>query len=225
MWSIPEITPEFEDRMTDVLAQYEASYDPKEPRINIDEKLYQLTSTPRGIRPARPGKSGKSGKPRREDYEYKRWGTANLFVCIEPKVGRRQIRVTDRRTAKDFAKYIRYLVTVAYKDADKIHLTIDNLNTHKNESFVGQYGEEEGRRIASRIEWHYTPKHASWLNAAEIEISILTDKVLKRRVPTKSELKKETRAYQVRRNKSKSTIDWKFTTEDAKNNILNIHRN
>lgn len=218
MWCISKITPEFEIKMMDVLEQYEQPYDSKQPRINFDEKLYQLLATPRGSKPVKPAVS------KREDYEYKRISTANHFVCVEPKAGKRYIRVTNRRTKKDFAKFIRFLVMKAYAKAKKIHITLDNLNTHNNSSIIEQYGEKEGQLICSRIKWHYTPSHASWLNAAEIEIGVLTSNVLKNRIGEKSELKKHIKAYQIRRNKAEAKINWQFNRENARD-TFRLHQN
>lgn len=210
MWCIPDITPEFEKRMLDVLAQYETPYDPNEPRVNIDEKTSQLFSTPRGTIAL------KIGQASREDYEYSRHGTVNHFVCLEPKKGKRSIKVTSRRTAKDFAKFMRHIVTRVYAKAKHVHLTIDNLNTHTNKAILDHYGEKRGQLIVKRIVWHYTPKHASWLNAAEIEIGTLTASVLKKRIPDRQTLTREVRAYVHRQNRDHATVHWQFTQEKAK---------
>lgn len=196
--------------MDDVLTQYEKGYHPLYPRVCLDEKSQQLLSTPRGE------KHVAKEKPRRVDYEYKRHGTVNLFVAIEPKAGNRTIRVTDRRTGKDFAKFVQYLVMKVYKNAEKVHLILDNLNTHNEKTVLEHLGEERGKEVAARIVWHYTPKHASWLNQAEIEIGVVTRQVLRKRIPMKIVLIREIRAYQERRNREKATINWKFTSEMAK---------
>lgn len=202
--------------MDDVLKQYEKGYHPSYPRVCLDEKSHQLLSTPRGEREVQ------SGKPKRIDYEYKRHGTVNLFVAIEPKAGRRRIRVTNRRTGKDFARFIQFLVMRVYKKAKKIHLILDNLNTHNEKTLVAILGERQGKQIAARIAWHYTPKHASWLDQAEIEIGVLTNQVLRKRIATKSALIPEVRAFQERRNKEKATINWQFTRAMAKKKF-NLH--
>lgn len=196
--------------MMEVLSEYEEPYNPREPRLNLDEKLWQLLETPRGQQPVKPG------RVLREDYEYKRKGTANVFVCVEPKTGERHHRVTSRRCRPDFAKFVRYLVMQAYQDARLVHITVDNLNTHNDKSILERYGEGEGSRICKRIKWHYTPKHASWLNAAEIEIAVVTSSMKRLRIASKDELTKHVRAIQRRRNKQKAKINWKFTMEDAK---------
>ena len=217
MWCIPEVTPEFEERMFDVLDEYAKPYDPKNPKLCIDEKSHQLLGVSRKSKQAKPGKIS------REDYEYKRNGTVNHFICVEPQTGERRIRTTKRRCKTDFAKFIKFIVMNTYKDANKISIVLDNLNTHKNESIIKQYGKKEGQEIINRIEWHYTPKHASWLNMAEIEIGVLS-KVLKKKMPEIETVKKEIRAYQNRRNKSKAKINWKFTKEDAKKKFK-LHQN
>lgn len=218
MWCIPTVTPEFLKRMEDVLKQYEKRYNPRYPRVCLDEKSQQLLSTPRGEKLVR------SEKPKYIDYEYKRHGTVNLFVAIEPKSGKRAIRVTDKRTGKDFTRFIQFLVMKVYKKAKKIHLILDNLNTHNEETILTHLGEQRGRAVTSRIVWHYTPKHASWLNMAEIEIGVVTQQVLKKRISEKATLTAEVRAYQNRRNTEKATINWKFTSAMAKEKF-SLHNN
>lgn len=164
MWCIPKVTPEFLKRMDDVLKQYEKGYHPSYPRVCLDEKSHQLLSTPRGE------KQVAVGKPGRLDYEYKRHGTVNLFVAIEPKVGKRIIRVTDQRCGKDFARFMEFLVMKVYQKAKKVHLILDNLNTHNEKTLLQHLGERKGMVVCKKIVWHYTPKHASWLDQAEIEI-------------------------------------------------------
>lgn len=210
MWCVPEITHEFEKRMMDVLGVYEKEYDPAYPVICLDEKNYQLLSTPRGEKKVKPG------KPRRIDYEYRRHGTVNHFIAVEPKAGTRHIRVTNRRTKEDFARFIRFIVMRAYKKAKKILIVLDNLNTHTDAAILEHLGEEEGRRVLDRIEWHFLPNHASWLNMAEIEISVLSQQVLKKRIADIENLKKEVRVYQGRRNIAEAKINWGFTQEQAK---------
>jgi len=196
--------------MNDVLKQYEKGYHSWYPRVCLDEKSHQLLSTPRGERTVQ------RGKPKRIDYEYKRHGTVNLFVTIEPKKGKRTIRVTDQRTGKDFAKFVKFLCMKVYRNAKKVHLILDNLNTHNRKTLLEHLGEDQGKQVAERIVWHYTPKHASWLDQAEIEIGVLTSQVLRKRIATKSTLIPEVRAYQERRNKEKATINWQFTRAMAK---------
>jgi transposase len=215
MWCIPEVTEEFEERMMDVLKQYGKGLHPHYPRVCLDEKSQQLLSTPGGERLTGIGKAS------RVDYEYQRHGTVNCFVAIEPKAGRRTIRVTGQRTGKDFAKFTEELVMKVYKRARKVHLILDNLNTH-NEKTLLEYLGGRGKEVAGRIIWHYTPKHASWLNQAEIEIGVLTRQVLRKRIATKEALIKEAWAYQERRNEEKATINWRFTGEMARKKF-NLH--
>lgn len=218
MWCIPKVTPEFMDKMDDVLEQYEKGYHPSYPRVCLDEKSLQLLSTPRGERKVQ------TGKPKLVDYEYKRHGTVNLFVAVEPKAGKRRIRVTNQRTGKDFARFIQFLVMRVYRKAKKVHLILDNLNTHNEKTLITALGERQGKQIAARISLHYTPKHASWLDQAEIEIGVLTAQVLRKRIATKSALTEEVRAYQERRNEEKATINWQFTRLMAKKKF-NLHNN
>ena len=195
--------------MLDVLEVYERPYDPKRPVVCMDEKSKQL------LQETRIPIKRKPGKPAKADYEYKRNGTANLFVAIEPKGNRRIVRVTKRRTKKDYASCIKYLVHTVYKEAEKIILVEDNLNTHKAEVLIEILG-EEGKRIADKIEWHYTPKHASWLDQAEIEIHGLEVQCLNRRIGDFHTMQKEVAACVRRRNKNKVGIKWQFTREKAK---------
>jgi hypothetical protein len=218
MWCIPKITPEFKEAMYDVLDVYERPYTPQFPVVCFDEKTHQLLSTPRGEYIAAQTAT------RRQDYEYKRHGTVNHFVAVEPKAGKRTIRVTDRKTAVDFARFIKHLVMNVYSKASKVILVLDNLSTHTEKAIVETYGEEEGKKICSRIEWHYTPTHASWLNMAEIEIGVLQKNVLCKRIGEKELLRREVRAYQIRRNRNRSTISWRFTKQKAKE-VFKLHDN
>ena len=158
----------------------------------------------------------KLGKPTRADYEYKRNGTANLFVAVEPKGGKRNVRVTRRRTKKDYASFIKFLVLHVYKKAKKIILVGDNLNTHNEGSLIEAFGEDEGKRIGKKIEWHYTPKHASWLDQAEIEIHSLEVQCLNRRIPDFHTMQSEVAACVKKRNQDNCKINWQFTREKAK---------
>lgn len=210
MWCIPKVTQEFEERMFDVLDVYAKTYDPRYPVVCLDEKTHQLLSTPRG------GRLPAFGKPERVDYEYKRHGTVNHFVAVSPRGGKRHIRVTDRRTALDFAAFMQYLIMQVYKKAEKVCVVLDNLNIHGEKAIMETYGQDLGGRICTRIEWHHTPKHASWLNMAEIEIGVLQRNVLSKRIGVKEELVREIAAYQRRRNRESATINWQFTREKAK---------
>lgn len=209
MWCIPEVTPEFKRRMFDVLKVYGKKYDPTRPVVCLDEKSKQL------LKDTRSALSGKPGKPSRVDYEYERNGTCNLFVAIESKAGKRIVRVTKRRTKKDYASFIRHLVDHVYRKEKKVVLVEDNLNTHNKTSLIEALGEKEGTRIAGRIEWHYTPKHASWLNQAEIEIHSLEQQCLNRRIPDVQTMQSEVAACVRKRNNDRCGINWQFTRKEA----------
>ena len=210
MWCIPKITPEFVRKMLDVLEVYSRDYDPKLPVVCLDEKSKQLTKEIRLPLNSRPGKVA------RTDYEYKRNGTVNLFVAVEPKGGKGTVRVTRRRTGKDYASFVKYLVLDVYRKATRIVLVEDNLNTHNEKTLIEQLGETEGKWMASRIEWHFTPKHASWLDQAEIEIHSLETQCLNRRIPDFHTMQSEVAACVRKRNQDKCGITWQFTREKAK---------
>jgi hypothetical protein len=209
MWVIPKVTPEFEERMMDVLDTYAKPYDPDEPVVCLDEKNHQLLSDIRKPLKMKPGKS------RRVDYEYKREGVRNEFVVVEPKAGKRHVKTTRKRKGRDWAKVIKFVTDKMYPEAKKIHLVEDNLNTHNEKYLIEVYGGKEAGRIVSRIKFHPTPKHASWLNMAEIEIGIFTRMVLKNRIANDKELKVRKDAYIKNRNNRKTKINWTFTRERA----------
>ena len=211
MCCIPKVTLEFIERMLDVLEVYERDYDPQKPVVCLDEKNKQLLSDTKSRSPL----SMKPGKPKRADYEYKRNGTCNLFVAVEPKGNKRIVRVTKRRTKKDYASFIKYVVTKIYKDAEKLILVEDNLNTHNETSLIEVLGEKIGKEIAAKIEWHYTPKHASWLDQAEIEIHSLEQQCLNRRIPDFHTMQSEVAACVKKRNHDKCGINWQFDREQA----------
>jgi hypothetical protein len=210
MWCIPNVTEEFKRRMLDVLEVYERPYDPKKPVVCMDEKSKQL------LKDTRVTIAGKPGKPERADYEYERNGTINLFVAVEAKAGKRTVRVTKRRTKQDYASFIKHLVTHVYRKAKKVVLVEDNLNTHSEKVLIEMLGEKEGGKIARKIEWHFTPKHASWLDQAEIEIHSLEQQCLNRRIPDFHTMQSEVAAYVKKRNQDKCTINWQFTREKAR---------
>lgn len=209
MWCIGKLTAEYRQRMYDLLDIYARPYQENEPVVCVDEKSKQLLEQPRAPIPARPG------NPLKEDYEYKRAGTRNIFMAIEPKGGRRQVEVTARRTKDDFVQFISHLVKKVYAGAEKIHLVLDNLNTHFRSSFEEVLGVKRATRLLERVEFHYTPKHASWLNMAEIEIGIMDRQCTGCRLPNEQTLRSEVVAWADRRNQTRSTIDWKFTRQDA----------
>ena len=209
MWCISEITQEFRERMYDILDLYEEPYDPQNPVIGIDEKPKQLLEDKRNAIPIKPGKCEKY------DNEYIRRGNANIFMAVEFKAGKRTTRVTSRRTKKDFAKFVKHLVDRVYPNAKRLHFVLDNLNTHNASSFYEMYGSEEAERILDKIKFHYTPKHASWLNVAEVEIGVMDTECTRRRIPKKSILRQEVMAWQRKRNMKRMKIDWKFTSQKA----------
>jgi len=213
----PEHDADFVCAMEDALEVYQRNYDPQRPVVCLDETSKQLVRETRQPVPAAPG------HPARIDYEYERNGTANLFLVTEPLVGQRYVTVTERRTAVDFAGVIRDLVDRHYPDAEKIVLVMDNLNTHKPASLYEAFEPAEARRLAERLEIHYTPKHGSWLNIAEIELGILNRQCMDKRIGSVDELKKEVRAWQRSRNNACGTVDWQFTTADARIKLKRLY--
>ncbi len=197
-------------QMEDVLGVYTRPYDPRYPQVCFDESNKQLVSEVAPPQPSAPG------QPAREDYEYVREGVANLFLWCEPLRGRRQMRVTDRRTTIDWAHGIKDLVEGHYPDAEKLVVVLDNRNTHSPASLYEAFAPAEAKRLADRLERHSTPKHGSWLNMAEIEFSILGRQCLDRRIPDQATLRQEVASWEAARNAAGSTIDWRFTTADAR---------
>lgn len=210
MWCVPKLTPEFIERMEHLLDLYALPYNEQEPVVCLDEKSKQLITDARTALPMT------RHAPRRRDYEYRRGGTRNIFCAVEPKGGRRKITVTNRRTKRDFAHFVRRLVEKEYAEANIIHIVCDNLNTHNESSFHETFGKEETRRLMERIRFHYTPKHASWLDMAEIELSVLSRTAIQGRIPNETELKKRIARFQKDRNRQKKTITWKFTKKVAR---------
>jgi len=218
MWVIPpEQSGEFVAHMEDVLNLYHHPYDPQRPKVNMDEQSVQLTKETRKPIPAEPG------KPERFDYEYERNGTANIFMFTEPLAGGRHVHVTERRTAVDWAYEIRDLLNIRYPEAERVVLICDNLNTHGIGSLYEAFPPEEAGALASRLEIHYTPKHGSWLNIAEIELSVLTMQCLDRRIPDIETLKKEVNAWEKERNGAQKGVDWRFTTDDARIRLKRLY--
>ena len=209
MWCIGRLTEEYRQRMYDLLDLYAHPFRPGEPVVCLDEKSKQLLKDSRAPLPIRPG------APVRQDYEYKRAGTCNLFVAVEPKGGRRTVLVTDRRAKPDFVAFVRYLLEQVYATARRVHLVMDNLNTHFRKCFEEVLGLKEARALLRRVVFHYTPKHASWLNMAEIEIGILDRQCLNRRLPNRAALVAEVDAWQQHRNADQRGIAWSFTRQDA----------
>lgn len=209
MWCVGTLTEEYRSRMYDLLALYARPRCRAEPVVCIDEKSTQLLAharTPLAIRP---------GAPLREDYEYVRRGTCNLFVAIEPQAGRRTVAVTEHRGKLDFVAFVCDLLERVYRSARRVHLVLDNLNTHFRKVFEEVLGIEAANTLLRRVVFHYTPKHASWLNMAEIEIGALSRQCLDRRIPDIHTLVSEVNAWQHRRNTERRTIRWSFTRQDA----------
>jgi hypothetical protein len=203
--------------MEDVLDVYHRPYDEKRPLVCLDEASKQLIGEV--IEPI----SAEPGHPERYDYEYTRNGTANLFMASMPLTGWRAVRVTERRTAVDFAEVVRWLVEEVHEEAEKVILVMDNLNTHKIASLYEAFPPERARRIAERLEIHHTPKHGSWLNMAEIELSVLARQCLDRRIETREELEREVAAWEEERNGRGVVIRWRFTTADARIKLRRLY--
>lgn len=203
--------------MEDILDLYEMPYDPKHPLVCFDETSKQLIMEKRIPLPAKPG------QVERYDYEYERNGTRNLFLFFEPLLGQRHIKITQQRTMKDFAHCMKWLVDVAHPEAVRIRLIVDNLNTHKPAALYETFLPAEANRILKHLEFHYTPKHSSWLNMAEIEFSVLIRQCLDRRIPDEETLEQEIKAYEAERNHSLATVNWRFTSEDARIKLRRLY--
>lgn len=217
-WVIPPTAnADFVCAMEDVLEVYTRPHDPKRPQVCLDECSKQLVAETRRPLPAEPG------QVERFDYEYERCGTANLFMLFEPLAGFRHVKVTERRTAVDFAAVIRDLVEVHYPHAERIVLVMDNLNTHKLASLYQAFPPEQARRLIERLEIHHTPKHGSWLNRAEIELSALATQCLDRRIADSDTLAREVAAWQDARNTMGGTVNWRFTADDARIKLKRLY--
>ena len=203
--------------MENVLAVYKQPYDPKRPVVCMDESSKQHTQEVREPLPPEPG------KPVRYDTEYQRNGVSNLFLFFEPLAGWRSLKVTDTRTAVDWAQPIKHLLDVRYPHADKVQLVMDNLNTHTPTSLYKAFDPAQARRLAERLEIHYTPKHGSWLNRAEIEFSHLGRQCLDRRIPNQDRLKQEVEVWTDQRNEDKAQMSWRFTTKDARIKLKHLY--
>jgi transposase len=203
--------------MEDVLDLYAEPYDARRPQVCFDESPVQLVSEVRHPLPPRPG------QPACYDYEYRREGTANLFLFVQPLRGWRQVNVTARRTASDFARQMQEVVDVHFPQAEMIRLVVDNLNTHTPAAFYETFAPAEARRLTRKLEFHYTPKHGSWLNMAECEFAALTKQCLARRVPTVAILRREIAAWQARRNRANTLINWRFATADARVKLQRLY--
>ena len=218
MWCIPpEADAFFVCAMEDVLTVYKRSYDKDMPVVCMDETSKQLIAETRFEIPAGPGRAA------RYDFEYERNGTCNLFMFYEPFGGKRFLSVTERRTKIDWAAQIKELLDIHYPDARKVILIMDNLNTHCGASLYEAFEPQEARRLLDRLEIHYTPKHGSWLNIAEIELRVLNGQCLKRRIPDRKMLLSEVTAWQKKRNSDKAKVDWQFTAEDARVKLKRLY--
>ena len=216
-WCIPEVSAEFVAPMEDVLEVYAEPYDPTRPKVNFDETTKQLIKETRQPLPAQPG------RPQRYDYEYERNGTRNLFLFVEPQAGRRHVQVKAQRTKVDFTHAMQWLVDEGYPAATVIRVVLDNLNTHKIASLYEAFAPAEARRLARKLELHYTPKHGSWLNMAEIEWSVLQQQCLDRRMPDEATLTREIAAWEAQRNAEQATIDWRFSIADARKKLKRLY--
>lgn len=203
--------------MEDVLDLYTEAYDPKCPVVCFDEKPLQLLEETRLSRPVAPG------QPALVDYEYRRNGTANVFMAVEPLAGWRGVTVTERRTKVDFAAEMKRLADIDYPEADRIRVVLDNLNTHKPASLYDAFPAHEARRLLRRLEFHYTPKHGSWLNMAEAELSVLSGQCLDRRIADLDILAREATAWAVERNHERVRIKWRFTVHDARRKLSHLY--
>lgn len=217
-WCIPPKTnAEFVCQMEDVLDVYHSAYNGKILLVCLDERPVQLIGELRRPIPVKPGRKT------RYDYEYKRNGVANIFMIFEPLNGKRQMQVTRRRTKQDWAKCVKWMVDELYPDAEKIVLVMDNLNTHKKASLYETFEPAEAKRIADKLEIHYTPKHGSWLNMAEIEMSVLSRQCLNKRIEDIKKLDAKCKAWLRNRNNQATKADWRFTTEDARIKLKKLY--
>ncbi len=203
--------------MEDVLAVYIRPYDPRYPQICMDEVSKQLLSDTRPARPVEPTHA------EQQDFEYERHGVCNIFLACEPLAGKRYTKVTSRRTKEDWARFMRELVDVHYPHAEKIVLVMDNLNTHTPGALYESFPPAEARRLVEKLEIHYTPKHGSWLNMAEIELSVLSRHPLSQRIGEQTTLQEHVEAWQQRRNEKAIVVDWRFTTADARIKLKHLY--
>ena len=216
MWCIPKASAEFVACMEDVLDLYEQAYDPKRPLVCFDEWLKQLIAETRTSLPAKPG------RVERYDYEYQRNGVRNLNIFFEPLIGQRHVKITQRRTMQDFALCMQWLVDEIYPQAEFIQVILDNLNTHKPASLYETFPPAEARRILKKLAFHYTPKHGSWLNMAEIDLSVFSRR-LKEYIPDDVTLAREVFALTNERNNNQASIDWQFRTDDARIKLIRLY--
>jgi DDE superfamily endonuclease len=217
-WCLPEgPSAEYVAAMEDILEVYHRPYDPKRPMVCLDESNKQLIAEVRPPLPAKPGAIAK------EDCEYERRGTANIFMAIEPLAGKRTVQVTDQRTRIDWARFVQCLLMTVYPEAGLLVLVMDNLNTHTIASLYEAFDPATARALAARLEIHYTPKHGSWLNMAETELSVLSGQCLDRRMDNKEFMTREVALWEQDRNARQSKIDWQFTTADARIKLKRLY--
>jgi hypothetical protein len=217
-WVIPpKAGAAFVANMEDVLDVYAKPYDHRYPVVGVDEGGKQLIGDVREPLPVRPG------SPAKQDHEYTRGGVANLFMAFEPLAGRRHVEVTERKTSVDFARFLRVLSDEHYAEAERVVLVCDNLSTHTPAALYEAFEPAEARRLAERFEWHYTPKHGSWLNVAEMELSVVARQCLDRRIPDLATLRREVAAWEEGRNAAVVTVDWQFTTADARVKLKRLY--
>jgi len=200
-----------------VLDLYAEPEEPRRPRVCFDECPYQLLQETRQPLPAKPGRQA------RYDYEYQRAGTCNLFLFVQPERSWRHVEVTDRRTKQDFAQQMKYLVDVRFPEAEVIRVVLDQLNTHTPAALYEAFAPAEARRLVHKLEFHHTPKHGNWLNMAEIELSVLSNQCLQRRIPDRSTLQAEVAAWEGSRNGQQATIQWRFTTPEARAKLKRLY--
>jgi hypothetical protein len=215
--------------MEAVLDLYEEAPDPRRPRVCFDEQLYQMIADVREPLPPEPGKPaeagapGQAGKPLRYDYEYERKGTCNLFIFFCPELQWREVKVTTQRTAVDFAHCMKYLVDERFPEVEWVRVVLDNLNTHSPASLYEAFPPAEARRILKKLEFVYTPKHGSWLNMAEIELSVLSRQCLNRRLPDQESVSRESAAWAKERTAKGATVEWRFTSMQAREKLQRLY--
>jgi hypothetical protein len=214
---MPTVSPEFVWRMAELLGLYAEPYDPQYPVICVDESPYQLVSEARQPLPMVPGQL------LRYDYEYRREGTCNLFMLFQPLQGWRHVKVTDRRTAKDFAYCMQELVDVHFPKAAVISVVLDNLNTHTPAALYEAFPPVQARRLLRKLDWRYTPKHGSWLNMAEIEFAVVSKQGLDQRLPTQERVRRTTTAWETQRNAVQATVNWRFTIAKARRKLKRLY--
>jgi len=218
MWCIPEASAAYVAAMEEVLDLYETPYNAQRPVVCFDETSKQLIAEIRTPQPVQPGR-----RPAPYDYEYKRNRTRNPFMFLEPLANYRHVDVTQRRTRQDFGRCVRWLTDQAYPDARVIHVVLDNLNTHTPAALYEAFAPAEARRIMKRLHFHYTPKHGSWLNSAKIEFGVFSRLRRNRRIPSAESLQRQVYALEVERNRKQATVNWQFTTEDARLKLKCLH--